>query len=368
MDYVGMTATILSHIVAGLYLQRQKYNKLVTGCLWGMYAIISLCIMLFQENVQVGFFGMLIMQAVVCYITTVGTIGEKALLFLTYSNSFCMCLGANLILSALFGDSPYLKVCTMGIMILMHIFLYKILIPSYEKARIFFSNGWWKLNVILVFFFIQFLNQYAFNIIDKNSAGGLAFDFIIFSIIFYAVLILIFDSVKDVAEMNKKAFENDELKNVAYIDALTKLKNRAAYMKCARRQVLNYRNNKEVYSILVMLDIDGFKNINDTKGHAEGDEVLKFVGSAIAKHFDDLECEKFRIGGDEFVLLLKDMELSYVEKLIEEMNEELSGLKNVALSYGCSKVNFSDERPFDKALKQADAIMYVNKQEKKMHV
>lgn len=368
MDYVAMTATILSHIVAGLYLQRQKYNKLVTGCLWGAYAIISLCIMLFQENVQVGFFCMLIMQAVVFYITTVGTIGEKTLLFLTYSNSFCMCIGANLILSAFFGDSPYLKICTIGIMILMHIFLYKILIPSYEKARIFFSHGWWKLNAILVFFLIQFSNQYAFNIVDKSSASELAFDFVIFSIIFYAVLILIFDSVKDVAEMNRKSFENEELKNVAYIDALTKLKNRAAYMRCARRQVLNYRNNKEAYSILVMLDIDGFKHINDTKGHAQGDEILKFVASTITKHFEGMDCEKFRIGGDEFVLLLKDMELSYVENLIDDMNKELCDINNVTLSYGCSVVNFADERPFDEALKQADENMYVNKQEKKLNV
>lgn len=368
MDYVDMTATILSHIIAGLYLQRQKYNKLVTGCLWGAYAIISLCIMQFQESVQMGFFGMLIMQAVVFYITTVGSIGEKTLLFLTYSNSFCTCIGANLILSAFFWNSPYLKIYTTGIMILMHAFLYKILLPSYEKARIFFSNGWWKLNIILVFFLIQFLNQYAFNIIDRNSAGNLAFDFVIFSVIFYAVLILIFDSVKDVAEMNKKVVENDELKNIAYIDALTKLKNRTAYMKCARRQVLNRRNNKEAYSILVMLDIDGFKHINDTKGHAEGDEVLKFVGSTITKHFNNLDCEKFRIGGDEFVLLLKDMELSYVEKMIEDMNQELSDLNNITLSYGCYRVDFNDEKPFDEALKQADAIMYVNKQEKKMHV
>ncbi len=51
-----MVVTILSHIIAALYLQKQKYKKLVTACFWGAYAIFAVCIMVFQENVMYGFF------------------------------------------------------------------------------------------------------------------------------------------------------------------------------------------------------------------------------------------------------------------------------------------------------------------------
>jgi diguanylate cyclase (GGDEF)-like protein len=226
---------------------------------------------------------------------------------------------------------------------------------------VFFSSGWWKLNVILVFFFIQFLNQYAFSI-DMNNASNIVFDFVIFSIIFYLTLILIFDLVKDSAEMNKKTYENDELKNVAYIDVLTNMQNRAAYEKFVRRQVIKHRNNAGAIFIFVMLDINGFKNINDTRGHVAGDKILKQVGMVITEYFESYNCESFRFGGDEFVVLIEDMQLSDVENLIVKLNEVLFNLHNITLSYGCSEVDFNNTKPFHVALKTADAIMYSNKE------
>ena len=357
-----MVVTILSHIIAALYLQKQKYKKLVTACFWGAYAIFAVCIMVFQENVMYGFFSLLFMHAVIFFITTIGSLGEKTFLFLTYSNSFCICIGANLILSDLLSNNALISVYGIGIVVLMHLFLYKILLPSYQKARVFFSSGWWKLNVILVFFFIQFLNQYAFSI-DMSNARNIVFDFVIFSIIFYLTLILIFNLVKDSAEMNKKTYENDELKNIAYIDALTNMKNRAAYERFTRRQVLNHRKNPSARFVFVMLDINGFKNINDTRGHVAGDKILKQVGKVITEYFESYNCESFRFGGDEFVLLIEDIQLSYVENLIVKLNEELVNLINVTLSHGCSEVDFNNAKPFYVALKKADAIMYSNKEQ-----
>ena len=357
-----MVVTILSHIIAALYLQKQKYKKLVTACFWGAYAIFAACIVVFQKNVMYGFFSLLFMHAVIFFITTIGSLGEKTFLFLTYSNSFCICIGANLILSDLLSNNAHISVYGIGIVVLMHLFLYKILLPSYQKARVFFSSGWWKLNVILVFFFIQFLNQYAFSI-DMSNARNIVFDFVIFSIIFYLTLILIFNLVKDSAEMNKKTYENDELKNVAYTDALTNMKNRAAYERFIRRQVLKHRKNPGAQFIFVMLDINGFKNINDTRGHVAGDEILKQVGKVITEYFESYNCESFRFGGDEFILLIEDIQLSYVENLIVKLNEELVNLINVTLSHGCSEVDFNNAKPFHVALKKADAIMYSNKEQ-----
>ena len=357
-----MVVTILSHIIAALYLQKQKYKKLVTACFWGAYAIFAACIMVFQENVMYGFFSLLFMHAVIFFITTIGSLGEKTFLFLTYSNSFCICIGANLILSDHLSNNAHISVYGIGIVVLMHLFLYKILLPSYQKARVFFSSGWWKLNVILVFFFIQFLNQYAFSI-DMSNARNIVFDFVIFSIIFYLTLILIFNLVKDSAEMNKKTYENDELKNVAYIDALTNMQNRSAYEKFTRRQVLNHRKNTGTSFIFVILDINDFKKINDTKGHAAGDEILKQVGTFINEYFESYNCESYRFGGDEFVLLMKDIQLSYVENLIVKLNEELFNFNNITLSHGCAEVDFNNPNPFHVALKTADAIMYSNKEQ-----
>ena len=99
MNYFDMLTITLSHIVGALYIQKQKYNKLLTACFWGAYAIFATCVMIFQENIVYGFFELLFMQAIIFYITSIGSIGEKLFLFLTYSNSFCIYIGVNTILS-----------------------------------------------------------------------------------------------------------------------------------------------------------------------------------------------------------------------------------------------------------------------------
>ena len=99
MNYIAILITVFSHIVGALYIQKQKYNKLLTACFWGAYAIFATCVMIFQENIVYGFFELLFMQAIIFYITSIGSIGEKLFLFLTYSNSICIYIGANAILS-----------------------------------------------------------------------------------------------------------------------------------------------------------------------------------------------------------------------------------------------------------------------------
>lgn len=361
MAYFNMFITTMSHITAALYLQKPKYNKAFMTFFWGVYVVFSIYIMTFQENHVVGFWSMLLLQGIIFYITSIGSAGEKVFLFLTYANSFCICIGARMILSV-FMDTACLGLSMLPILILMHIFLYKVLIFIYRKSKVFITSGWWKLNVILIFFLIQFVNQYAFSTIHRNNVGDVAVDFVIFSIVFYLTLILTFDMIKSVALLNRKMYENSELEKIAYLDILTNMQNRVAYMKFAKRQVLNHRYNKNSSFVFVMMDVDGFKNINDTKGHAAGDEILKCVGTVIQEHFKGSECESFRIGGDEFVLLFENMELSDIEDKIKKMNKKLYNLNGIRLSYGCCKVDFNHTKPFEEAYKKADAIMYSHKQ------
>jgi diguanylate cyclase (GGDEF)-like protein len=361
-----MLITVFSHIVGALYIQKQKYNKLLTACFWGAYAIFAACVMIFQENIVYGFFELLFMQAIIFYITSIGSIGEKLFLFLTYSNSFCIYIGVNTILSNLLGNTAHVLLCTVGILILIHMFLYKILIPSYRKSKMFFTSGWWKYNIVLILFMMQFLNQYAF---FDGYNEGLVYDFIIFSIIFYLTLILAFDSVKNVALTNKKSTENEELEKIAYIDALTKLQSRVSYTQFTKKQALLHKDTMSNSSfVFVMTDIDGFKKINDIKGHTIGDEVLKCVGSVINEHFKNFKCESFRIGGDEFVLLFENKQISDVEDQIIKMNEKLYNSYKIKMSYGCCEVNFDNEKPFEVAYKKADMLMYSNKEQNKLHI
>ena len=119
--------------------------------------------------------------------------------------------------------------------------------------------------------------------------------------------------------------------------------------------------------VFVMMDIDGFKKINDIKGHTVGDETLKYVGAVINEHFKHFKCKSFRIGGDEFVLLFENKQISEVEDQIVKMNKKLYNLYEITMSYGCCEVDFDNEKPFEEAYKKADALMYSNKELRKIH-
>lgn len=363
MNLTGLIITMASHIVAPLYMAKRKYNKLITIGLWILYVCAFMGIMRVQNSVVVGFFGTLIAHLVIFFITTQGTMGEKLFLFLTYSNSFCVCLGANLYASVFCKSAYALNIINVAIFLLMHIFLYKILIPKHKKSKAFFENGWSKLNIILLLFLMQFANQYAFNV-DADTAGLTIFNFIAFSLILYLTLMVFYILVEDNAEKNKRITENRKLINIAYIDALTKLKNRTAYKEFIKKSQEQHTENEDDVFLVSVMDIDDFKNINDTYGHIKGDKVLREVAEILEEYFQGDQCELFRIGGDEFVLISKAMNAVDLEEHMRIINEKTTEGPDITLSFGCAIVDFNNLNPFDVAFDKADKMMYLNKKEK----
>lgn len=93
---------------------------------------------------------------------------------------------------------------------------------------------------------------------------------------------------------------NEELKNIYNRDALTGLYNRVAYTEMVMPRFKNLTENGTSCS-MIFFDVDGFKQINDTKGHKYGDEVLKEIADTLERE-KPVEGFVYRFGGDEFVL------------------------------------------------------------------
>ncbi len=97
---------------------------------------------------------------------------------------------------------------------------------------------------------------------------------------------------------------NDILSAIALSDPLTELNNRRALDWELPRQIQNARSRSEPLS-LVMLDVDYFKNINDTYGHPVGDRALQLISSRL-RHNLRFRDTLFRYGGEEFVIILSN--------------------------------------------------------------
>jgi diguanylate cyclase (GGDEF)-like protein len=117
---------------------------------------------------------------------------------------------------------------------------------------------------------------------------------------------------------------------------------------------------------LVMIDIDDFKNINDTYGHIAGDAVLKQVAKSISDTIRELDVFA-RFGGDEFVLLMPNTTMTDAQILIDRLDKTLKALSvrfendliSVSATFGITQLD--QEEKFEKVLVAADKRLYEKK-------
>lgn len=152
-----------------------------------------------------------------------------------------------------------------------------------------------------------------------------------------------------------------EIERLARTDELTGLETRQQFLTTLTQDMENVRGFRQGLS-LVFIDIDDFKTINDTRGHIEGDRVLKQVGKAIRKAFDG-HGRGYRFGGDEFCILTKDSEESAVIPYIDALATVMP--ENVHMSYGIATMTLGSSLSRRDFISLADQAMYFNKAQNK---
>jgi len=191
------------------------------------------------------------------------------------------------------------------------------------------------------------------------------------------------DAEKKLQEANEELAvrleENTSLQEIlreeAIHDPLTGLFNRRYLHETLPREIARARREKIDLSI-VAIDLDGFKNVNDTLGHAAGDEVLEVLGDLFraTTRQSDLVC---RMGGDEFVVVMPQMSMDMASKRGQEwltaFQEKQRELPDRAADLICTlSVGITNIRPdddgMDEILKRADDALYAAKRQGRARV
>lgn len=141
-------------------------------------------------------------------------------------------------------------------------------------------------------------------------------------------------------------------------DALTGLPNRRELDGLLRRELERSARYGEVFS-LVMLDLDGFKNVNDSRGHHAGDTLLRDVAETVRETCRTADVAA-RFGGDEFALILPQTDQFEAAALCERLRVEVETLGKVSVSWGVAEYPTHGTRK-DDLLRAADAAMYASK-------
>jgi two-component system, sensor histidine kinase LadS len=153
--------------------------------------------------------------------------------------------------------------------------------------------------------------------------------------------------------------QHTRLASMAATDALTALPNHRAFHEALAVELDRSRPLSTPIS-LVALDIDGFKEINDTHGHIVGDRVLREAAAAIAGRVRETDFPA-RLGGDEFVVICPETGADGMRTVAEGLERTL-GEDRIAASVGFADRRATDEGPSD-LIARADAEMYRRKRE-----
>lgn len=168
---------------------------------------------------------------------------------------------------------------------------------------------------------------------------------------------------KETAELKNRLKEN---KKKLFVDTLTGIHNRMAYNDQIAKLMARWKRYEECFSYAI-IDIDHFKNVNDTYGHSTGDKVLQLVANIMKKNIRESDT-LFRIGGEEFVLILPNTNLAQAEPTIEKIRSAVgnSGFRfkdekvEIHISAGLTEVNETDT--VDSLFERADKGLYQAKE------
>lgn len=159
-----------------------------------------------------------------------------------------------------------------------------------------------------------------------------------------------------------------ELEALATTDELTSLTNRRGFYDMFAKELDRTNRGISAGGLLIMIDLDNFKMINDTYGHAAGDEALKLVAKTLQEHIRTMDVAS-RLGGDEFVLLFANAGTTKALGRAQNLAMKLNSLTlryqghDIPVRASIGVHDYGQGDSVDEVFAKADATMYKAKED-----
>jgi len=171
--------------------------------------------------------------------------------------------------------------------------------------------------------------------------------------------------------MQERARAEERLRQLSLTDDLTGLYNRRGFLALAEQQT-RVANRDRKPMMVVSVDVDGLKGINDTFGHKAGDAAIAETAQILRESFRNADLVA-RMGGDEFAILLTGGDAEFdrerldrrLQEIVEKHDRKNDRQYQVSLSAGFARLDAAGTDTFEESLHRADAMMYEQKRRKK---
>ena len=189
--------------------------------------------------------------------------------------------------------------------------------------------------------------------------------------ILLVIFILLLISVKAEKKVRKERHLIKALNRKVFVDALTSVRNKGAYTEYVGRLNESIKSEEQPEFSIGIFDCDDLKYINDNYGHDKGDIYLKTACQLICKVFD--HSPVFRVGGDEFAVILQNNDLKNKDELIglfEKRRQDIcekadNQWEEVHIAYGIADYDPQQDSSVSDTVQRADKMMYENKRVQK---
>lgn len=246
--------------------------------------------------------------------------------------------------------------------IVILIYVFSALILTIIEIRRYSFNELLKLNMICSGFVIlgAIVNFSAYYIGFYSGSTLSRITFLVY------IIVPAFAGIENISRLVKRGEEAEIYRKMAYYDLLTKLLNRNAYMEA----LADIRASKN-YPFIIICDLNNLKKCNDIFGHECGDNYVQDASAIIRSTFSPIgKC--YRIGGDEFCILLDDSSKDTAVELLSHINDtwplyhDLPESFEPIIAYGYAAFDPILDHNFDDTMKRADSMMYINKKASKL--
>ncbi len=168
--------------------------------------------------------------------------------------------------------------------------------------------------------------------------------------------------ISNINEQKKKEMELELEKSKARTDGLTGANNKYSYLETEDVYNNRIKNKENLKFSVVVCDINNLKKVNDTYGHMAGDQLIKDAKNVISSVFE--YSTVYRVGGDEFAIILEDKDYNNRDELIKkfnDINKENKANDKVVIAIGISDYNSKTDYILQDIFNRADSLMYENK-------
>ena len=226
-----------------------------------------------------------------------------------------------------------------------------------------------NINAALSYYSAEETKTTLIDFIRDNPAVDIAVVVVIIALL--TVIITQQRIIRAKKEVEESHHQVDALNKRVFVDALTSVRNRGGFFECVQGIQDRLDNKEPVAFAVIILDCDNLKIVNDQYGHDKGDVYIKTASELICGVFK--HSPVFRIGGDEFAVVLENEDYQNRKELTELFDKKAEEIRastenkweQVSVALGMAEYDLQSDTSVDDVIHRADKTMYENKRTRK---